>query len=105
MSLGTKDPLETITIQFDFSELIGTNTITSCNVTGTLYQGTDIAPLSIGSQTISGNQVYQNVGGGTQGGIYNMVASGSGAGFGPLLVTGILAVASAVLPGSSIPNP
>ena len=92
MALSTKDPAETITVEFDFSDLSST-TPSSAVTTAAAYQGTDTTPLVMGTTTISGTKVEQTISGGTAGMIYGLrcVAQVSG---NPLVVAGVLAVRS-----------
>ena len=69
---------ETKTYEFDFAaDLATAETISTQNVTATVYSGTDASPSNLlsGSTTASGTVVSQNITGGTVGVIYKLLCN------------------------------
>jgi len=90
MALSTKGPTEGITIDFDFSGLTAT-TPTSAATVAVPYQGTDTTPIVIGTVSIVGTKVYQDITGGTDGMIYTLTCTAVVSGKN-LVVAAVLAV-------------
>lgn len=84
----------TISLTFDFSSLLGSETISTQSCAASVYSGTDATPSAIisGAATASGAVVTQKVTAGTAGVIYELACTVTTSGGQTLQLVGYLAV-------------
>ena len=85
---------DTVTVQFDFTSSLGSETISTQTVTASVYSGTDATPSAIisGTATASGAVVSQKITAGTVGVIYELLCTITTSGGQTLTKSAFLAV-------------